>query len=257
MDHSSASELFEQAVAEHLAVIRMLSAQRPKLEQIAETMSAAVTAGKKILWRGNGGSAADAQHLAAELVGRFGRERRGLSSIALTTNTSILTAIGNDYGYEQAFRRQVEALCVAGDVLIGISTSGNSRNVCLALEAARNMGAFTVAFTGQGGGAAAEIAALTLRVPSQETPRIQKAHILCGHFSCVTGSSVVYANKTTPSKHWIHDESNSFWGRAPQVPIPAIHGSTAEGASPSGLQTIDSAREYRSGQWRLVVTSTI
>ncbi len=184
MDHSSVSDLFEQTLTEHLAVIRMLSAQRPLLEQIAETMSAAVTAGSKILWCGNGGSAADAQHLAAELVGRFRRERRGLPSIALSTNTSILTAIGNDYGYEHTFRRQVEALCVAGDVLVGISTSGNSRNVCLALEAARNLGAFTIAFTGQGGGTMAEIATLALRIPSQETPRIQEAHILCGHILC-------------------------------------------------------------------------
>jgi len=184
MDRSSASEVFEQAIAEHLAVIRILSAQQPMLEQIAETMSAAVTAGRKILWCGNGGSAADAQHLAAELVGRFRRERRGLPSIALSTNTSILTAIGNDYGYEHTFRRQVEALCVAGDVLVGISTSGNSRNVCLALEAARNLGVFTIAFTGQGGGAMAEIAALALRIPSNETPRIQEAHILCGHILC-------------------------------------------------------------------------
>jgi D-sedoheptulose 7-phosphate isomerase len=184
MDHSCASEVIEQAIAEHLAVIRMLSVQQPLLEQIAESMSAAISAGRKILWCGNGGSAADAQHLAAELVGRFRRERRGLPSIALTTNTSILTAIGNDYGYEHTFRRQVEALCVAGDVLVGISTSGNSRNVSLALEAARDLGAITIAFTGQGGGAAAEIAAFTLRVPSAETPRIQEAHILCGHLLC-------------------------------------------------------------------------
>src|SRR5580658_355016 len=128
MDRSIASEVFEQAIAEHLAVIRMLSAQQPLLEQIAEAMSTAINAGKKIFWCGNGGSAADAQHLAAELVGRFRRERRALPSIALSTNTSILTAIGNDYGYEHTFRRQVEALCVAGDVLVGISTSGNSRN---------------------------------------------------------------------------------------------------------------------------------
>jgi D-sedoheptulose 7-phosphate isomerase len=184
MDRSIASEVFEQAIAEHLAVIRMLSAQQPLLEQIAEAMSTAINAGKKIFWCGNGGSAADAQHLAAELVGRFRRERRALPSIALSTNTSILTAIGNDYGYEHTFRRQVEALCVAGDVLVGISTSGNSRNVCLALEAARNLGAFTIAFTGQMGGAASEIAAVTLNIPSQETPRIQEAHILCGHMLC-------------------------------------------------------------------------
>ena len=184
MGQSSISELFDQSVSEHLAVIKLLSAQRPLLEQIAEAMTAAINTGGKILWCGNGGSAADAQHLAAELVGRFRRERRGLPSIALTTNTSILTAIGNDYGYEHTFRRQVEALCVAGDVLVGISTSGNSRNVCLALESARNLGALTIAFTGEGGGTASDIAALTLRIPSQETPRIQEAHILCGHILC-------------------------------------------------------------------------
>jgi len=184
MNHFSVSEIFEQALAEHLTVIRMLSAQQSLLEQIGEAMSAAITAGRKILWCGNGGSAADAQHLAAELVGRFRCERRGLPSIALTTNTSILTAIGNDYGYEHTFRRQVEALCAPGDVLVGISTSGNSRNVCLALQAARELGALTVAFTGQAGGAASEIAAYTLRIPSHETPRIQEAHILCGHVLC-------------------------------------------------------------------------
>jgi len=184
MNHFSVSEVFEQALAEHLTVIRMLSAQQSLLEQIGEAMSAAITAGRKILWCGNGGSAADAQHLAAELVGRFRCERRGLPSIALTTNTSILTAIGNDYGYEHTFRRQVEALCAPGDVLVGISTSGNSRNVCLALQAARELGALTVAFTGQAGGAASEIAAYTLRIPSHETPRIQEAHILCGHVLC-------------------------------------------------------------------------
>jgi len=184
MDHFSASEVFGQAIADHLTVIRMLSAQQLLLERIAQAMCVAITAGRKILWCGNGGSAADAQHLAAELVGRFRCERRGLPSIALTTNTSILTAIGNDYGYEHTFRRQVEALCAAGDVLVGISTSGNSRNVCLALQAARDLGAVTVAFTGQEGGTASEIASLTLRVPSQETPRIQEAHILCGHVLC-------------------------------------------------------------------------
>lgn len=184
MDHSSVSQVFEQAIAEHLSVIRMLSAQQPLLEQIAEVMSAAITAGKKILWCGNGGSAADAQHLAAELVGRFRCERRGLPSIALTTNTSILTAIGNDYGYERVFQRQVEALCTRGDVLVGISTSGNSKNVCAALETARAIGAYTVALTGEGGGAMSDIAELALRIPSKDTARIQEAHILCGHMLC-------------------------------------------------------------------------
>jgi len=178
------SEIFGQAIAEHLKVIEALHLQLPVLERIASEMSRAILDGKKILWCGNGGSAADSQHLAAELVGRFLRERRGLPSIALTTNTSIITAIGNDYGYDQIFRRQIEALCLPGDVVVGISTSGKSRNVCAALEAARDLGAYTVAFTGQHGGALAEIAHETLRIASSETPRIQEGHILCGHMLC-------------------------------------------------------------------------
>jgi D-sedoheptulose 7-phosphate isomerase len=122
--------------------------------------------------------------LAAEFVGRFRRERRGLPSIALTTDTSALTSISNDYGYENVFRRQVEALCSGGDMLIGISTSGNSRNVCLALKAARGLGAFTTAFTGKDGGAMADIADAVLRIPSKDTARIQEGHILCGHMLC-------------------------------------------------------------------------
>ena len=178
------SEVFEHAIAEHLKVIQDLKHQQPILERIASKMSSAVIKGRKIIWCGNGGSAADSQHLAAELVGRFLQERRGLPSIALTTNTSILTAIGNDYGYDRVFSRQIEALCLTGDVVVGISTSGNSRNVCGALEAARSLGAFTVAFTGQNGGAMAEIAHETLHIVSVETPRIQEAHILCGHMIC-------------------------------------------------------------------------
>jgi D-sedoheptulose 7-phosphate isomerase len=140
--------------------------------------------GKKVLWCGNGGSAADSQHLAAELMGRFRRERRALPSIALTTDTSILTAIGNDYGYERVFQRQVEALCMSGDALVGISTSGNSKNVCAALETARSLGAFTVAMTGEGGGSMAQIAEATIRIASRDTARIQEGHILCGHMLC-------------------------------------------------------------------------
>ena len=180
----TSSEIFEQAFSEHLAVIESLRQQCPLLERIADRMSQAILGGRKILWCGNGGSAADAQHLAAELVGRFLRERRGLPSIALTTNSSIVTAIGNDYSYEEIFRRQVEALCVSGDVVVGISTSGKSRNVCLALEAARALGAYTVAFTGQDGATLATIADETLRVPSTATTRIQEGHILCGHILC-------------------------------------------------------------------------
>lgn len=175
---------FERAIEEHLTVIRSLHEQHAVLARIAETMSRAILNRGKILWCGNGGSAADAQHMAAELVGRFLQERRALASIALSTNTSILTAIANDYGYEHVFRRQVEALCAPGDVLVGISTSGSSRNVCAALEAAKKIGAFTVAFTGQRLGPIAAIADETLAIPSTATPRIQEGHILCGHMLC-------------------------------------------------------------------------
>src|SRR5215469_174615 len=146
---------FESAIREHIRVIESLRELLPTLGRIAEMMSRTIMGGQKIFWCGNGGSAADSQHIAAELVGRFARERRALPSLALTTNTSILTAIGNDYGYDHVFRRQVEAFCRAGDLVVGISTSGNSRNVCLALEAAQGIGVQTIAFTGRSGGAMA------------------------------------------------------------------------------------------------------
>ncbi|KAA6463105.1 D-sedoheptulose 7-phosphate isomerase [Acidobacteria bacterium AB60] len=177
-------DTFQAAIDEHLAVIRGLEDQLSLLEQIARRMTVAVSGGNKVLWCGNGGSAADSQHMAAELMGRFRRERRGLPSIALTTDTSILTAIGNDYGYERVFQRQVEALCRPDDVLVGISTSGNSKNVCAALETARSIGALTVALTGETGGSMADIAELTVRIASRDTARIQEGHILCGHMLC-------------------------------------------------------------------------
>jgi len=176
--------MFRQAIADHMAVITGLAEQQDMLERIASEMTRAICKGKKVLWCGNGGSAADSQHLAAELMGRFRRERKGLPSIALTTDTSILTAIANDYGYDKVFQRQVEGLCTEGDVVVGISTSGNSRNVCAALETARRMGAITVAFTGRTGGLLSGIADLTLCVSSDDTARIQEAHILCGHMIC-------------------------------------------------------------------------
>jgi len=178
------SVIFQNAIADHLAVIQALSDQQATLERIAGEMTRAIFDGKKVLWCGNGGSAADSQHLAAELMGRFRRERRGLPSIALTTDTSVLTAIGNDYGYDKVFERQVAGLCVKGDVLVGISTSGNSRNVCAAIETARALGAFAIAFTGEGGGMMAKLADATLRVASKDTARIQEGHILCGHMLC-------------------------------------------------------------------------
>jgi D-sedoheptulose 7-phosphate isomerase len=180
----NSTHLFQDAITEHIAVVQGLMGQQSNLERIAKEMCRALFSGGKILWCGNGGSAADSQHMAAELMGRFRRERRGLPSIALTTDTSILTAIGNDYGYEKVFQRQVEALCLPGDVVVGISTSGNSKNVCAALEAANQMGAFTAALTGSQGGQMAGIAAVTLRVPSNDTARIQEGHVLCGHLLC-------------------------------------------------------------------------
>ena len=133
---------------------------------------------------GNGGSAADCQHLAAEFVGRFTRERRALPSIALTVDTSILTAIGNDYGFDAVFSRQIEALANQGDVVIGISTSGNSPNVLNAMLVAKEKGCVTVAFTGETGGKLAPLCDLTLKIPSKVTARIQEMHILCGHILC-------------------------------------------------------------------------
>ena len=182
--HLNISNILDDAILEHVSVIQALSAQRSSLERIATEMTRAILAGNKILWCGNGGSAADAQHLAAELVGRFKRERPGIASIAITTDTSILTAIGNDYGYEHVFSRQVEALCRKGDLIVGLTTSGNSKNVCAALKMAGDLGAFTVAFTGESGGIAADISDTALRVASSQTARIQEAHILCGHILC-------------------------------------------------------------------------
>lgn len=140
--------------------------------------------GNKILLCGNGGSAADAQHIAAELTGRYKTERRGLPAIALTTDTSALTAIGNDYGYDRVFDRQVESLAKKGDVLIGISTSGNSKNVTNALKVAKDFGCDTVGFTGRDGGAMNELCNVNLIAPSSNTPRIQEMHILFGHIIC-------------------------------------------------------------------------
>ncbi len=141
-------------------------------------------AGKKLLVAGNGGSAADAQHIAAEFVSRFNFDRPGLPALALTTDTSILTAVGNDYGYDQLFRRQIEANGVGGDVFLGISTSGNSPNILQALEAARRKGIMTFGLTGRSGGKMRELCDHCLCVPSDETPRIQEAHILIGHTLC-------------------------------------------------------------------------
>jgi len=140
--------------------------------------------GNKVLLFGNGGSAADAQHIAAEWVGRFSRERRPLAAIALTTDTSILTCVGNDYGYEQIFARQIRALGRPGDLSIGISTSGNSANVCLATAVAREMGLVTVGFTGSDGGKLGSEVHYHIHVPHIATARVQEVHMMVGHILC-------------------------------------------------------------------------
>jgi len=145
----------------------------------------------KVLLFGNGGSAADAQHIAAELTGRYKTERRGLPAIALTTDTSALTAIGNDYGYERVFDRQVEALANPGDLLIGISTSGNSENVCRALEKGRGIGCKTIGLSGRDGGKMNDLCDLNIIVPSDDTPRIQEMHIMIGHIICEAVDQIV------------------------------------------------------------------
>lgn len=144
----------------------------------------ALERGNKLLFAGNGGSAADAQHWAGELVSRFNFDRPGLAAIALTTDTSILTAIGNDYGYDYVFARQVEALGRSGDLLFAISTSGNSKNIVRAIKVARDAGIGVIGFTGQGGGAMGELCDVCFRMPSAETPKIQEGHEFLGHLIC-------------------------------------------------------------------------
>ena len=172
------------ALAQHQEVMRNLTALLPRIAAVADAMRACIARGGKILLMGNGGSAADSQHIAAEIVGRFKKERRGLPAIALTTDTSILTSVGNDYGYEHIFARQIEALCTPQDLVIGLTTSGNSPNVVRAVEKAREIGAVTVGMTGGNGGKLAALCDHNLIMPSADTPRIQEAHIFIGHSLC-------------------------------------------------------------------------
>jgi D-sedoheptulose 7-phosphate isomerase len=154
------------------------------IARAVEAIVASYRSGGGVLLFGNGGSAADAQHVAGELVGRFLKERRGLSAVALTADASVLTSLANDYGYEHVFSRQVQALGRAGDVAIGISTSGNSANVLAGLRAARQAGMTTIAMTGAGGGACADLADILLAVPETHTPRIQQAQQVIYHVIC-------------------------------------------------------------------------
>jgi D-sedoheptulose 7-phosphate isomerase len=155
-----------------------------RITQFSEKSAAALHSGGKIVFFGNGGSAADALHLAAELVVRLSTERKGLAALALTTNPSVLTAVGNDYGFEHIFSRQIESLVARQDVLVALSTSGNSPNILKGVAAGRARGAYLVAFTGETGGALAGKVDLLLNVPSADAQRIQEAHITIGHIAC-------------------------------------------------------------------------
>lgn len=175
---------FLQTLQRHQSVFEKLPTLGPQIEQMVTLCHQALLDGGKIIFFGNGGSAADSQHLAAEFVVRFKRERRALPAIAFTTDTSILTANSNDFGYDSVFSRQVEGLCQANDAVIGISTSGDSANVNLGLEAAKQIGAKTIAWTGRDGGQVKDIAQLTLIMPSDITAHIQEAHLFIGHYLC-------------------------------------------------------------------------
>jgi len=163
---------------------RILSACLAAMTKAADCLISAYSAGRKAVFFGNGGSAADAQHLAAEFVGRYLRERPPLPALALNANSSAVTAISNDYGYVEVFARQLAALAVAGDVAVGISTSGNSPNVIEALRVARKLGLSTIGLTGASGGNMHEVVDVLIAAPSKETPRIQECHILIGHALC-------------------------------------------------------------------------
>ena len=180
------NRIIEQRLADHLEVLQKIQASDlpQKLKMCAECVTKALSGGHKVLFCGNGGSAADSQHLAAEFVGRFQKERKGLPAIALTVDTSILTSVANDYGYEAVFARQVQALGERGDVLVGISTSGNSKNVLLAIEEAKAKGITCIGMTAEGGGKMAEICDICLAVPVRVTARAQEMHILMGHILC-------------------------------------------------------------------------
>lgn len=180
-------EIIEQRFEEHLRLVQKVRNSKKLMKEIAlaaAMMKVALASGHKIMFCGNGGSAADSQHWAAEIVGRFQKERAGLPAIALTVDTSILTAIANDYGYDRVFARQVEALGNAGDVLVAVSTSGNSANVLAAIEEAKTKGIKTIGMTAAGGGKMAEVCDTCLVIPDKVTARAQEVHSLIGHILC-------------------------------------------------------------------------
>jgi len=176
--------VLNKCLESHIETAKKMQELLPLIEEAGELATKTLKNGGKILICGNGGSAADSQHIAAELSGRFKKERIALAGIALTTDTSALTAIGNDYGYEYVFSRQVEALANEGDLLIGISTSGNSLNVIKAIESAKKIGCKVVTLTGKSGGEMKNLGDVNIVIPSNDTPRIQEMHIMVGHMIC-------------------------------------------------------------------------
>ena len=177
-------EIIQHELNEHIRTAQQMNGLTEVIFQAAEVCTESLKNGHKILLFGNGGSAADAQHIAAELVGRYKTERRGLPVIALTTDTSALTAIGNDYGYQHVFKRQIEALANPNDVVIGISTSGNSGNVLDALKLANKLNCRTLGLSGRDGREMNSVCEINIVIPAKDTPRIQEMHIFVGHTLC-------------------------------------------------------------------------
>jgi D-sedoheptulose 7-phosphate isomerase len=184
MDQIKVKVSLETHLQEHLALFRNISELSDQTERIAETITRALRTGNKLMLCGNGGSAADSQHLAAEFTGRFVKDRRPLAALALSTDSSAMTCIANDYSFDEVFSRQLLALGRPGDCLLAISTSGNSRNVIRAVDAARSIGTTTIGLLGRDGGQLNGICDLALVVPSTTTARIQEAHIFIGHTLC-------------------------------------------------------------------------
>jgi D-sedoheptulose 7-phosphate isomerase len=191
-NNRSVLEYFHLGILEGTYSMLRGTSQLPKIAEAAEAVVTALQSGNKVMWCGNGGSAADSQHLAAELVGRFAKNRSPLASVALTTDTSILTALGNDYGYETVFSRQLEAIGKMGDVLICISTSGESKNVIKAAELAKELGIFTIAFTGKNESELGRISRITLRAESHITAHIQESHICWGQLICGYAEKIIF-----------------------------------------------------------------
>lgn len=178
------SETFQRGLQEHLGLFQSLSSLAPEIERAASLIAGALRGGRKLMLCGNGGSAADSQHIAAEMAGRFVNDRRPLAAVALSTDTSTMTCIANDYTFDEVFSRQVTGLGMSGDCLLAISTSGNSRNVIRAAEAARAGGIHAIGLLGKGGGTLREICDVSIVVPSRTTARVQEAHIFIGHTIC-------------------------------------------------------------------------